>query len=329
MIIICKSALARIVFSVIIYDMEDKIQQLKYKSLTWINITNPTAKEIEYLRDNFDFHPLDFEDCLSPAQRPKLDEYSHYIFMILTFPYYDRIKRRITASEVDFFIGPNYIITLNDGLLSPIINLFRQCQVNEFLREKYMENGNLQLLHELLNKLQTYCFPIIDHINHDIDEMEKIIFSGNEKKMVEEILIIKRNIVNFRNIMQAHKNIIKKLISLSNKYFIPSESIVYLANLLERTKDIWDILEGQKETIEALHNTNESLISFRLNDIMKTLTIFSVIVFPLTLLAAIFGMNIMGGMPFLNSRYGFWLIIVIMLTGCLCMLWFFKKKKWL
>lgn len=309
--------------------MEDKVQQIKFNRFNWINIINPGAKEIDFLRDNFDFHPLDFEDCLSPVQRPKLDRYNHYLFLVLTFPFFETKNRHVIASEVDFFIGPNYLITINDGKLNPLINLFRQCQVNDYLREKYLDNGVISLLYEILNKLQLYCYPMLDHIHDDIDKLETKIFSGDEKQMVKEILIIKRNIVNFRKIMQAHKNIVKKLISSSDKYFISKASVVYLANILEQTKDIWDILEGQKETIEALHKTNESLISFRLNDIMKTLTIFSVIVFPLTLLAAIFGMNITSGMPFIREDNGFWLVIGIMLIGCLGMLWFFKKKKWL
>lgn len=309
--------------------MEEKIQQIKFKNFTWTNIIQAKGKEIEYLRENFDFHPLDLEDCLSPAQRPKLDEYTHYLFLILTFPFYEVKNREIIASEIDFFIGPNYLVTLTDGRLTSLINLFRQCQVNDFLREKYLSGGVMQLLYEILNKLQIYCYPMLDHISHDIDKLEKAIFSGYEKKMVQEILIIKRNIVNFRKSMQAHKNVIKKLIGKSNKYFIPQESTVYFTNIVEQTKEIWDILESQKETIEALHNTNESLISFRLNDIIKILTIISVTLLPITLVASIFGMNTAGGMPLINHPYGFWIVIEIMIIIMLFLVLFFKRKKWL
>ena len=99
--------------------------------------------------------------------------------------------------------------------------------------------------------------------------------------------------------------------------------------MIDKTKNIWDILNSQKEMIEALEDTNTSLVSFKLNDIMRTLTLFSVIVFPLTLLAAIFGMNTVNSMPFMDSPYGFWNIIGIMLLGSVFMFAFFKKKKWL
>ena len=129
--------------------------------------------------------------------------------------------------------------------------------------------------------------------------------------------------------MQNHKNIIKKLIHIDTG-LAPEETIKnYYNQLLEHSKRIWENLEIQKDMIEVINNTNESMLNYRISDIMKTLTIFSVIVFPLTLLAAIFGMNTMHGMPFVETTNGFWIIIAFMLTGCLCMLLFFERKKWL
>ncbi|MFW0837970.1 MAG: magnesium transporter CorA family protein [Candidatus Komeilibacteria bacterium] len=305
------------------------MKKIKTRRITWLNFTEFGADEAEYLRENYNFHPLDIDDCLSPSQRPKLDEYNDYIFMILTFPIYVRNDKEIISGEVNFFIGPEFLITINKDGLPPIEKLFEQCQLNDTMRQRYMDGNPTKLLYEVLNRLQEYCFPMLDHINDDINFLEQGIFKGFEKEMVKEILIIKRNIVNFRKIMQAHKNVIRKLIAKNTKYFIPSSIDSYYANILEQTKDIWDILNNQKETIEALRSTNESLISFRLNDIMKTLTIFSVIVFPLTLLAAIFGMNTTTAMPFMKSSYDFWYVIGIMFLGTIVMFFYFKHKKWL
>jgi len=309
--------------------MLNNVRKIKTSRLTWIDFTEFKSEEAEYLRENYSFHPLDIEDCISPSQRPKLDEYKNYIFMILTFPIYVPEDKEIVSAEINFFIGPEFLITVNKNKLSPLNKFFEQCQLNDIMREKFMSGNPTKLLYEILNRLQEYCFPMLDHTSEDIDFLEKGIFTGFERTMVEKILIIKRNIVNFRKIMQAHKNVLKKLISKNTKYFIPTSIESYYINILEQTKDIWDILNNQKETIDALHSTNESLISFRLNSIMKTLTIFSVIVFPLTLLAAIFGMNTLGSMPFINNPNGFWFIVGVMLIGCLLMLFIFKKKKWL
>ncbi len=304
------------------------IKEIKTNKMKWIYLTNNSKREIDYLRNHFSFHPLDLEDCLSPAQRPKLDEYQNYIFMIMSFPYFNRSTREILASEVDFFIGPNYLVTVSDGKLAPLANFFEQCQINDSYREKFLVDSPAFLLSEILNKLQLYLHPMLDHIHVDIENVQKVIFAGYEKKMVKEILMVKRNIISFRKIMQAHKNVIRKLISKKEKFFIPNTANVYLSNNLEQSKDVWDNLESLKENVEALHTTNESLISFRLNDIMKILTMISVILLPINLIASIFGMNT-PIMPFINNPNGFYIILGLMCCLIVSFFFFFKKKTWL
>lgn len=308
--------------------MLNNINKIKTNRLTWLHFSEFGSGEAEYLRENYNFHPLDIEDCLSPAQRPKLDEYANYLFLILTFPIYVSESKEIISAEVNFFIGPEFLITVDKDNLLPLTKFFEQCQLNDSMREKFMQGNPTKLLYEILNRLQEYCFPMLDHISDDIDYLEKGIFEGYERAMVEKILIVRRNIVNFRKIMQAHKNVIKKVISKNTKYFIPTSIETYYANILEQTKDIWDILNNQRETIEALHSTNESLISFRLNDIMKILTVISVIIVPANLLASVFGMNAIF-MPFIKNPYGFWIIIGFMAIVMLLLAFYFRRKKWL
>ena len=305
-----------------------KFKEIKTKQVRWLHFSKPKAADLDYLRNNYKFHPLDIEDCISPAQRPKLDEYQDYLFVILTFPYFSRKERQIIASEVDFFIGPNYLITVTDGNLPPLNKFFEQCLLNDAYREKYLSDDPAQLLYAIVNQLQHYCYPMLTHIGEDIENIERVIFAGYEKRMVKEILIVKRNIVSFRKIMQAHKNVIRKFITKKDKFFIPHSATVYFSNVLEQTKDLWDILENLNENINALHNTNESLISFRLNDIMKFLTIISVILLPINLIASIFGMNT-PIMPFIHSPYGFWIILGLMGILIFLAVTIFRKKGWL
>jgi len=166
------------------------------------------------------------------------------------------------------------------------------------------------------------------HISTDIDNVENQLRTEFEKGTITEILRIKTNIVNFRQAMQPHKQVIRNLIAEAPRFFPIEQLQVYFNNLVNYTKEIWDLLDNYKDTIDALHETNISLIDFRINEIMKTLTIFSVIVFPLTLLASIFSMNV-PGMPLTTNPNGFWIILMLMLAGTLGMLWFFEKKKWL
>lgn len=299
-------------------------------SLTWHIIDKPTKKQIDWIRKNFDFDDNDLTDCLPPNQRPKVNARSNYLFMILLFPYYDRSTQEIKSSEIDFFITRNETILVHNNHLKPILDLQKECQTTEKTRQEFMVNSS-RLLYEILNRLLHYCFPMLNHINQDIDNVETKILEVQKNKLgaIREIMRIKRNIVNFRKIMQAHKSIITKLIKNSETIFSVSHLNIYLEHLISHTKDIWEFLENYKETINALHETHESLLSHRLNEIIKTLTIFSVIVFPLTLMAAIFGMNTMNSMPFVDSPYDFWIVAGIMLIGAFCMLMYFKKRKWM
>ncbi|MBU1164018.1 magnesium transporter CorA family protein [Patescibacteria group bacterium] len=308
-----------------------KIQTLHFKHYKWINITNPGEAEIKYLRENFKFHPLDLEDCIRPTHRTKIDIYPKYSFLVFLFPVYNRKTREIFPAEIDFFISKNYFVTINAGNMPTFVDFFRLLQISEELRGSFDGGSPERLLYEILNKLFLYCLPMLDHLIVDCDNIEKAIFDGHEKKMVSEILIIRRNIIDYRRIMQVHKNNLKKAIDnfKESPLFVLKKTDVYFDNLVDYSKEIWDALEGLKERITTLHQTNESLISFKLNDIMRILTIISVITFPITLIATVFGMNTVHAMPFLNHKYGFWMVVGIMVLIAGGMLTVFKRKRFL
>jgi len=304
------------------------IQKIETKNLVWFNVTKTSEKEIEYLEKVFKFHPLHLADCLSPAQRPKLDVAPDYLFMVLVFPIYKRRERKIVASEIDFFISQNYLVTVHNNELAPLINFFNICQISESQKAKYFTGNPMLIVYEILNRLFIYCNPILDNLQIAVNSIERHIFKGYEKKMVKEILIIKRNIVNFRRIMQVHRVVINKLINHGEIFFSTSQIKLYFKNLIETTSEIWDNLENLKETIDALEQTNDALISFRLNDIMKILTIISVTVLPITLISSIFGMNL-NYMPLKNNPVGFWIIVSILVVSFISLFIFFRKKRWI
>lgn len=313
--------------------MPDNITTLKSNGnpLVWINIINAQKDEIAYLRKKFKFIELDLRDAMGKniAQRPKFYVRNKYSFLILQFPLYNKNTRTVDAAEIDFFIGPNLIITSHKNNLPPLVELFNMCVADKFHREQYLSGDNISLLYEIIVSLQEYCYPIMDHLSLDVKNIEGNIFNERERAMVREILLIKRNILNFRKIMEAHKDVLQKLSRTKISYLLADGMKQYYSDLIDHTKNIWDMLNGQKEMIEALEDTNTSLISFKLNDIMRTLTVFSVIVFPLTLLAAVFGMNTVNGMPFVQSDYGFWGVVTVMIVGASCMYFYFKNKRWI
>ncbi len=299
------------------------------EKLVWLNINNAGKKEIEYLRKkyNFDLAHLRASSAKSIAQRPLVMQTDRYLFIILHFPVFQ--DNNINAGEIEFFVGHGFFITLHNNNLKALNDFFNLCKKDSGSLLSYKFESSAILLYELLNKLMISCYSLLDKNSITLDQVEKIIFAQKQKKAVTQILSLRCNIINFRRIMQNHKNIMKKLMPMRSSLVSKEKVREYYSELIEHSKRIWENLENQKEMIDVLNNTNESLLNYRISDIMKTLTIFSVIVFPLTLLAAIFGMNTLGGMPLVNNDRGFWIIIIFMLIGCMGMLLFFKKKKWL
>ncbi len=274
----------------------------------------------------------DLAITLPPLQRPRVISYDDYTFVILQVPRYDKQSKEIRSSEIDMFIGHDYVITVTDGKIPVLNNLFDDIQDNKTLLSTKFNNNPIELIYEILNELLIYQFPILNHISQDLDRIEAVILEDTptHKDAIQHILMIKRNIANFRRISQAHKGIIEKIENTSkNKQNDYQDNPKFSSeSLIEHTSEVWMTLEGYRETINALHETHESLLNFRTNQVIKTLTVFSVIVFPLTLLAAIFGMNTVN-MPLVKEPTGFWIILAVMFVGAMVMYGYFKHRKWL
>ena len=297
--------------------------------LVWLNINNTGKDEIEFLRKKYNFKLSQLQASLAKAtaQRPMVEQGDSYLFIILHFPIFK--EGSIVPAEIEFFIGHGYLITIHNNNIPTLNEFFNVCKKGGDSTLAYQYESSAVLLYEILEKLLLNCYSLLDKNSIRINDAEEIIFAQMQKRAVSSILSLRHNIINFRKIMQNHRNIIRKLTQMKSS-IIPSQQIkAYYNKLIDHSKNIWEILEIQKEMIEVLNNTNESLMNYRLSNIMKTLTIFSVIVFPLTLLAAIFGMNVEDGMPFLGVKNGFWIIVAIMIVSCFFMLLFFEKKKWL
>ena len=126
------------------------LESLTWGELTWINIERPTEREIEYLAQHYPFHHLDLDDCLSRIQRPKIDEYKDYLFLVFHFPVFNIEARVTTPSQVSVFIGAKYLITLHKGKLKPLIKLFRECQIDEESRQENFNLGSSYLLYRII-----------------------------------------------------------------------------------------------------------------------------------------------------------------------------------
>ena len=305
---------------------EPRLQELHAHGLTWIHLDTPTLEEATLLAERFGWHPLDLEDVLSRRQRPKVDEYPDYLFGVLHFPVYDKAIQRLNAAELDFFVGNGYLVTLPAVELLPVTRLFGRCQEDRELREQLFTKGSGYLLYHILDDLFDYCFPILDKIGHKLDVIEDDVFEGRSEEVVRDISNVKQEIISYRKIIKPERPTLRVLEGHVER-FLPEELELYFDDIVDAAERIWDLLDNYKEVVEALESTNESVISHRQNDVLRILTVFSVILLPLTLISGIFGMNVL--FPGEHTHAAFWAIVGLMVTVIIGMIGFFKYKRWL
>ncbi|MCF7846369.1 MAG: magnesium/cobalt transporter CorA [Candidatus Peribacteraceae bacterium] len=305
--------------------MATAIKPVTHKNLKWYDFPDPNKETVKFLKETFKFHPLDLEDCLNEIQRPKIDEYSNYLFIVLHFPIWNQRTGRIATEEVDVFIGQNFIVTLHKGVLEPLEKIRDDCR-RLVKRKKYLEKGSGYFLYKLTSKLFDYCFPLLDKMWRQTNSIERDVFDQEGvRDLLKDIMLLKKNIITFRRILQPERPVISAL-EHKNKKFLPETLEVYFDDVVDKIEKQWNSLDSLKEVAETLQDANESLISHRSGETIKVLTIFSVIMLPLTLISGIFGMNV--DLPFQKNEIAFLGIAGVMVLIVIAMFAYFKWKKW-
>jgi magnesium transporter len=317
---------ARSIAGEVVARPEPRIAEVSANGLTWVHLTQPTAEEVADLAERFGFHELDIEDVLSSRQRPKIDEYAEYVFVVLHFPAYDKAIQRLNAAELDLFLGPDYLVTLPNVELLPVTRLFHRCEEDERLREELFAKGSGRLLYEVLDDLFDYCFPILDKIGHKLDSVEDDMFERRAEDVVRDLSDVKQEIISYRKIIKPERSSLR-LLERQVERFMPEELDLYFDDIVDAAERIWDLLDNYKEVVEGLESTNESVISHRQNDVLRVLTVFSAVLLPLTLLASVFGMNV--AFPGHGTAAAFWVIVAAMVVALSGLLGFFRWKRWI
>src|SRR3954463_3587357 len=273
-------------------ERKPQVETITAEGLRWINIERPSPLECAWLEEHFDFHPLDLEDVLSRNQRPKIDEYPDYLFIVLHFPVFDRSVGRLNAGELDIFVGKDFIVTLPNQPLQPVAYLFERCRAKEELRQQLFSRGSGYLLYRIVDDGFDYCFPMLRKIGNKLDALEDEIFEGAGQDIVRDISNVKQEIINFRKVIRPQRTVLRDLEKVKLRYLAGDFDLeIYFDDIVDAHERIWDMLENYKEVVDSLAETNESVISHRLNDILRVLTAISVVILPLTLIASVMGMN--------------------------------------
>jgi magnesium transporter len=232
--------------------------------------------------------------------------------------------QRLNAGELDVFLGSSYLVTLPAVELLPVTRLFQRCYDDAELRESLFGKGSGYLLYHVLDDLFDYCFPILDKIGHKLDTIEDEMFEGRSEEVVRDISNVKQEIISYRKIIKPERATLRVL-ERHTRRFLPEELDIYFDDIVDAAERIWDLVDNYKEVVEGLESTNESVISHRQNDILRVLTIFSVVLLPLTLITGIFGMNV--DFPGFGTTDAWWAVVGAMVAVLAGLLGFFRYKK--
>lgn len=302
------------------------LSTVKYKKIYWSDIANPSQEFIQSLGKKYKFHELDLEDILSEDQRSKIDDYEKYLFLVLHFPVFDKRTGAIKVFQVNIFIGQKFIITLHDEDNKVINDLINECKNKVKARREYMSNGTGFLLYEILARVFDNAFKIIDKIEDALTEVEKDVFdsSSEQKDMLKDILLAKKNINTFRRLIGPQRVVLASL-EHKTKKLSGDDLENYFDDIVDDMEKIWNNLEELRELAGFLQDTNESVLTHRTNNTIKVLTVFSVIMLPLTVITGFYGMNVQ--LPFSHMVETVWYILVGMAFLIVAMMAVFKHKK--
>src|ERR671920_1976808 len=263
-----RSARARVDSARLAASAEPQVESVSWGGLRWVNIERPGPAERAWLEEHFDFHPLDYEDVLSRNQRPKVDEYDDYLFIVLHFPRYDKVVGRLNAAEVDIFVGPDYLITIPNEPLQPLEYLFDRCRTSEELRDSLFSKGAGYLLYKIVDDCVDASFPMLRKMGNKLERIEEDIFEGRSDEVVRDISNVKQEIINFRKIVRPQRPAFRDLERNKARY-IAEDLDLYFDDIQDASERIWDMLENYKEVVEALENTNESALAHRTNETFR------------------------------------------------------------
>ncbi|MBI2054483.1 MAG: magnesium transporter CorA family protein [Candidatus Sungbacteria bacterium] len=302
------------------------MEVIKHKNISWVDIRNPGDRDLEFLKKEYGVHDDPLRELAIETATPKIDHFDNQLYVVLHFPVFNYDKRTSEGKEVDFIVTKETLVTVRYDEIAPLEELSRTCGISPGVREECFGDTPTHLLFIILSHMYDYLMRELGHIKKNIDEVDSTLFRVKENQLVRKILEIRRDILNFRRTLAPQKQILESMAERGGE-LLGRRSRESFQDLMEAYNRVWSLLEYHKEAIEAMHETNNSLLSSRQNDTIQTLTILSVTAFYLTLIAAVFAVDAVYK-PIVGSRYDFWVILAFMGAAAVILLGFFKWKKW-
>jgi len=295
------------------------------QSVIWVDMEAPTLDDDRVLLDVFHFHPLTVEDCRANRHHPKVEEFPDYIYFIVHAVRTDSSPDRFNTVELDGFLGKNFVVTYHHDKFTSID------KVKQTVRSSPVtcQRGAPFLLHSIIDSIVDDYLPVMDDFDERINDLEDNIFSLHRPndEILGEILGLKRSVLRLRRISSKQLEVLYR-ISHGQFQLISGPVLPFFRDIYDHIVRVTDLAESYRDLISGSLEAYLSVVSNRLNEIMKVLTIFSAIMLPLTFIAGVYGMNF-DNMPELHSRYGYYTVWIIMLVVALGMLGLFWKRGWI
>lgn len=309
----------------ILLNIEEAINYKETESVTWINIEGlKYTDEIENIGRQYGLHPLILEDIVNTTQRPKIDEYENYIFIVLKMLYYNK-DENIVIEQVSFVLGENYVLTFQESEGDVFGSIRDRLRLN---RGRIRGMKSDYLLYALIDAVVDNYFTIIETLGNKIEDLETDLFTGTVREDINiEVQQLKREILKVRRAIFPLREIINR-IEKGDYPFIFKRTITYFRDIYDHLVQVTENLDIYREMIWSLMDMYMTTISNKMNEVMKLLTIIATIFIPLTFIAGIYGMNF-ENIPELHYKYSYYILWGIMIMIFLGMIYYFKKKKWL
>ena len=293
--------------------------------LKWYHIPKPSEDDFNSLEHQFHFHALDLEDCRQTNQRPKIDVYDDYYFLILHFPNFDKQNRFIKPKEVKIFWGEDFIITVGKSHWV-VDSLFNEAKEQEKRHEDFEIGTSDALLYTILERLMIQTIYLLRKVGMELELINRELFSTRPETIIERLSVTRKNIIVLNTMLKPQLRVFNKFESGSIEGYADNMED-YWGNILDYYNKMWDMTEDYGELIEGLSTTFDSMQTNKTNEIMKILTLISSIVLPLTFLTGLYGMNV--NLPLQEEEHVFWVLITVMDVLGVGMVAYFKKKHWM
>lgn len=295
------------------------------KAVIWIDMEEPTEADERLLLNLFRFHPLTVEDCRETRNYPKVEEFPEYLYFIVHGVRADTSPDRFNTIELDGFLGKNYVITYHHDMFRSINNVKKLLSTTPVACQR----GPAFLLHQILDQIVDFYSPVLDDFDERIAKLEDDIFTlaRPNKAILEEIMNLKRGVLRLRRISARQMEVILRM-SRGEFPLIPAQTLPFFRDIHDHIMRVTDLAENYRDLISGALEAYLSVVSNNMNEIMKVLTIFSAIMLPLTFIAGVYGMNF-EHMPELGTRFGYFVVLALMVIVAVGMLIFFWRRGWI